>query len=156
MSTLIRSLVVKHTYKLYRSLSILITLLLISVQSMAQEMKLADFQWKNRVLLLDVQDLSHEAVNMHVRRSGWDGFKERDLVLLIHCKEVIYNAEFEVLEFQSLEGVLSENLEDQVYLIGKDGMVKLRAPIPLEDVDLFRRIDEMPMRRQEIKRRKSN
>lgn len=38
-----------------------------------------------------------------------------------------------------------------VILIGKDGGVKFRKPFPVAPSDVFKRIDEMPMRRSEVR-----
>jgi len=42
----------------------------------------------------------------------------------------------------------------QVYLIGKDGTVKLRSAEPVPVKDIFGLIDSMPMRRQEMESKK--
>jgi len=49
-------------------------------------------------------------------------------------------------------GVLSGRF--QLLLIGKDGGVKLRSEQPVPTQDIFGLIDSMPMRRQEMDRRK--
>ncbi|MDG1457521.1 MAG: DUF4174 domain-containing protein [Pseudoprimorskyibacter sp.] len=41
-------------------------------------------------------------------------------------------------------------------LIGKDGRVKLRKPLPWDTRELGRVIDKMPMRQQELKSRRTN
>lgn len=41
-------------------------------------------------------------------------------------------------------------------LIGKDGRVKLRKPLPWDTRELGRVIDKMPMRQQELKSRRSD
>ena len=38
-----------------------------------------------------------------------------------------------------------------IILVGKDGQIKLRKPLPQDVRSLSRAIDKMPMRRQEIK-----
>lgn len=41
----------------------------------------------------------------------------------------------------------------EALLVGRDGGVKLRSPEPIGPDELFGRIDEMPMRRREMRER---
>ena len=117
----------------------------------AQE--LAEFRWKNRVLLiidtnnnLPVRDLQ---VNKFVSRN--DEMEERDLVLLVCTgKEVLdkdglkTDIDPDKISYGEFQGVI---------LIGKDGGVKLRKKFIAEPKEIFDLIDQMPMRRAEMKNR---
>jgi hypothetical protein len=115
----------------------------------AQE--LTEFRWKNRVLLiidtnnnLPVRDLQ---VNKFVSRN--DEMEERDLVLLVCTgKEVLdkdglkTDIDPDKISYGEFQGVI---------LIGKDGGVKLRKKFIVEPKEIFDLIDQMPMRRAEMK-----
>ncbi|WP_297706704.1 DUF4174 domain-containing protein [uncultured Eudoraea sp.] len=117
----------------------------------AQE--LTEFRWKNRVLLiidtnnnLPVRDLQ---VNKFVSRN--DEMEERDLVLFVCTeKEVLDNNGLKTninpdkISYGEFQGVI---------LIGKDGGVKLKKKFILEPKEIFDLIDQMPMRRSEMKNR---
>lgn len=117
----------------------------------AQE--LTEFRWKNRVLLiidtnnnLPVRDLQ---VNKFVSRN--DEMEERDLVLFIcTAKEVLDNNGLKTnlnpdkISYGEFQGVI---------LIGKDGGVKLKKKFIIEPKEIFDLIDQMPMRRSEMKNR---
>lgn len=117
----------------------------------AQE--LTEFRWKNRVLLiidtnnnLAVRDLQ---VNKFVSRN--DEMEERDLVLFIcTAKEVLDNNGLKTnlnpdkISYGEFQGVI---------LIGKDGGVKLKKKFIIEPKEIFDLIDQMPMRRSEMKNR---
>lgn len=117
----------------------------------AQE--LAEFRWKNRVLLiidtnnnLPVRDLQ---VNKFVSRN--DEMEERDLVLLVCTgKEVL---DKDGLKIDIDPDKISYGEFQGVILIGKDGGVKLRKKFIAEPKEIFDLIDQMPMRRAEMKNR---
>ncbi len=75
--------------------------------------------------------------------------QDRDILVL----EVLYNglglADLRYLQQQT--GLRPPAFG--VVLIGKDGGVKRTSPQPLAPADLFGTVDQMPMRRQEVKRR---
>ena len=70
-------------------------------------------------------------------------FEERDLVILKVEEEDLY----------SKYGVSRD--KNVVLLIGKDGGVKVQQHYIFEASELFRIIDAMPMRREEMKRQKN-
>jgi hypothetical protein len=115
----------------------------------AQE--LTEFRWKNRVLLiidtnnnLPVRDLQ---VNKFVSRN--DEMEERDLVLLVCTgKEVL---DKDGLKTDIDPHKISYGEFQGVILIGKDGGVKLRKKFIVEPKEIFDLIDQMPMRRAEMK-----
>lgn len=126
------------------------------LQISAQEKHISEYRWEQRLLILDVSDLSHEAVQMHRRHARSSGYAERQLLLLIHTRGQYYDSDLERISFDA--GSLAKELTDadQVLLVGKDGGVKLKAQMPLEDSKLFAVIDRMPMRRHEMQKQKKN
>lgn len=117
----------------------------------AQE--LAEFRWKNRVLLiidtnndLPARDLQ---VGKFVTRN--DKMEERDLVLFVCTgKEVL---DKDGLKTDIDPAKISYGDFQGVILIGKDGGVKLRKKFIVEPEEIFELIDQMPMRRAEMKNR---
>ena len=113
--------------------------------------ELTEFKWKKRILLL--MDTKNDLHTRNLQLSKFDGhyneIMERDLVLLV------YNGK-EVLDRDGMTTHI--NHDDVTYgefqgiiLIGKDGGVKLRKKYIVEANEVFDLIDQMPMRRSEMK-----
>lgn len=108
---------------------------------------LASYKWKNRVLVILAP--SDSDPNLEEQRASAAasaaGFSERDLIVVteigvegpIHRKYGFRRSDFQVL------------------LIGKDGRSKLQWPKPVSSEVVFSAIDQMPMRRDEMSKRKS-
>ncbi len=84
-----------------------------------------------------------------------DAFRDRDLILIS-----IFNKECSTLNGEAISDSSSRNIRERlstqengysIFLIGKDGGVKLNQDEVLEPVELFRVIDRMPMRQREMK-----
>ncbi|MBT8182845.1 MAG: DUF4174 domain-containing protein [Eudoraea sp.] len=117
----------------------------------AQE--LTEFKWKNRVLLIiDTKNDLHARdlqIGKFVTRN--DKMKERDLVLFVCTgKEVL---DKDGLKTDIDPDKISYGEFQGVVLIGKDGGVKLRKNFIVEPKEIFDLIDQMPMRRAEMKNR---
>ena len=148
--------------------SISILLFLIAVLSMAKagerssvlDLDLDSLRWKNRVLAIlspTESDLSFQLQKQELASSS-EGVLERDLMIL----EILEHGESRVGNM-FLSGKAVEDIRRrlgvhtgpfQVFLIGKDGGVKLRSSEPVSMKDLFGLIDSMPMRRQEMESEK--
>lgn len=118
--------------------------------------RLVDFQWKNRCILIFSPQLTNEAAQSQLRLLEQDaeGLTDRDLVLLhlgknegIWGKKTISPASVAAIRKQLQIG----EQESTLVLIGKDGGVKLRQAFPVPRAQLYGLIDAMPMRRQEMK-----
>ena len=148
--------------------SICILLFFIPVLPMAQagekgsvvDLDLDSLRWKNRVLIIlspTESDLSFQLQKKELA-SSFEGVLERDLMileLLEHGESRAGNmflSEKAVEDIRGRLGVRSGPF--QVYLIGKDGTVKLRSAEPVPVKDIFGLIDSMPMRRQEMESKK--
>jgi hypothetical protein len=108
---------------------------------------LPSYRWKNRVLVIlapsdNDQKLEEQRASASASAAG---FSERDLIVVteigvegpIHRKYGIRQSDFQVL------------------LIGKDGRSTLQWPKPVSSEVIFSAIDRMPMRREEMSKRKS-
>lgn len=117
----------------------------------AQE--LTEFKWKKRILLIIDSNNDLPARNIQVSKfvARNDEMKERDLDLFVCTgKEVLdkdglkTNIDPAKISYGEFQGVI---------LIGKDGGVKLRKKFIVEPNEVFDLIDQMPMRRAEMKNR---
>ena len=118
--------------------------------SIAQRIEAA--HWKQRVVLVTAPTPSSKypayAKQKQLLAAADAGLRERHVVVLCYPHgEIFPNDENYLrkrydLSFKSFE----------VLLIGKDGGVKLRSTHPLTSAALFATIDQMPMRREEMRR----
>jgi hypothetical protein len=126
----------------------------------SMEFDLNAYQWSNRVVILfaESEKSPHFAEQRQILRDEKDGVLDRDLVVV------------EVLETGNsrsggtkLSDAGAENLRTRFQaeagaflfiLLGKDGGVKLRSAKPVSAEKLFSIIDAMPMRQQEMRRKK--
>ena len=120
---------------------------------------LGDYQWKNRIILIFAPSSESGAYKRQMREfeGQEDGIQDRDLILF----ELFEDGESRLgntflpermgprmsRRFDVGEG------EFAIILIGKDGTVKLRSNNPVATSDLFRLIDAMPMRQDEMRRK---
>lgn len=123
------------------------------------EFKLSDYQWQNRILLVFAPstDSSQYRQQMQVWQADEAGTGNRDLKLV----QILGTGESQV-DGRSLNSASVEKLRQQfgitpeefaVILVGKDGTEKQRSQTPLDLAALFRTIDAMPMRQQEMRSR---
>jgi hypothetical protein len=124
------------------------------------DLDLDSLRWKNRVLIIlspTESDLSFQLQKQELA-SSFEGVLERDLLvveILQHGESragIMLLSEKAVEDIRMRVGVRSGHF--QVFLIGKDGTVKLRSAEPVQAKDIFGLIDSMPMRRQEMDSRK--
>jgi hypothetical protein len=121
-----------------------------------QELDLADYVWKNRIVIAFVKSQNDE--NYKNFRREWYGRRQdtsdRDL-LLVEISEVGESRLGDTIITPASAGKLRREFEVETgttafLLIGKDGTEKLReAEIDLDEI--FDAIDAMPMRKREMK-----
>jgi hypothetical protein len=116
---------------------------------------LADLQWKHRVLLVFAREPATSMALSNLNELAPD-IEERDIAWILIAGENIYS---------NFPGPVSDGLRTQVLgryfaprpeqsrvvLIGKDGGVKSQGP-DLDLVATFGLIDQMPMRKAELRR----
>lgn len=131
---------------------IVLLLLMLQLNTMSSQ-DLREFKWKKRILLLmdTKNDLNTRNLQLSEFNDRYNEMKERDLVLFV------YNGK-EVLD---RDGMITDINPDNltygefqgIILIGKDGGVKFRKKYLVEANEVFDLIDQMPMRRAEMKNR---
>ncbi|MDJ0759043.1 MAG: CIA30 family protein [Woeseiaceae bacterium] len=123
---------------------------------------LGRFLWDKRVLLVnapDAGDAELERLTGDIDQTI-DEFENRDMVLVTLLDSGRASAgtrelaRAEVDEMRAAVGVTDESFS--IVLVGKDGGIKLRSDSPTSLNEIYALIDEMPMRRQEMRRSKSS
>jgi len=121
-----------------------------------RDVSLDQFRWNNRILVLFANDSTQEAYQdqMDLLKSHNDGVLERDLVIFS-----IFDNQCSLLGDQIISDASAREIRQRlspassysIYLIGKDGGVKLKREQVLEIEELFSVIDRMPMRQREMR-----
>ena len=110
--------------------------------------------WKKRPIVI-FGDFENSLVFQQARKR-WNGFEERDIVFWLVDAENAYTYEGTLVRLPNGSGMtLTHAFYDgthPVVLVGKDGGIKRRAMFDISSVDLFRQIDSMPMRQEEMKK----
>ncbi len=126
-------------------------------RSQEMEFKLSDYQWQHRILLVFAPspDSSQYRQQMQAWQTDAAGTGDRDLKLV----QILGTGENQV-DGRSINSASAERLRQQfgippekfaVILIGKDGTEKQRSQTRVDLAMLFRTIDAMPMRQQEMR-----
>jgi hypothetical protein len=133
-------------------------LLLLGLQSASSNLvTLDELQWKNRIVIIMT---NNHLINENIHRQITDKAEEiydRDIVwFLISPDKVLSNTDV-MLSLEDQGNLLHDYFKNtdqlKVLLIGKDGGVKMESEKFNLD-DIFRLIDSMPMRQQEMKKNK--
>jgi hypothetical protein len=128
-----------------------------SGRSQGIEFRLSDYQWQHRILLVFAPSTgsSNYRQQMQIWQTDQAGVEDRDLKLVA----VLGTAESQV-DRQSISAASADGLRRQfgvsveefvVILVGKDGTEKQRSQAPMDLAMLYRTIDAMPMRQQEMR-----
>ena len=127
-------------------------LLLITLTTQGAGMNsLSDYQWKNRLILVQATD--ENAGEIDTLRSARAAVDDRDIVWFVNTgADLVSNQEGVSSSLESeIKALLDQFRSDErVLLIGKDGGMKSREP-SLDLDAIFRRIDRMPMRMREMR-----
>lgn len=127
-------------------------LLLITLTTHGADMNsLSDYQWKNRLILVQAAD--ENAGEIETLRSARAAVDDRDIVWFVNTgADLISNQDGVSSSLESeIKALLDKFRSDErVLLIGKDGGMKSREP-SLDLDAIFRRIDRMPMRMREMR-----
>lgn len=115
---------------------------------MAQTPNLDALRWNSRVLLLFAPDANDHQLIQHKQMLGNQlaGLKDRDLKI------------FEITGHSGTDEQLRDKFHVKadsfaVVLIGKDGSKKLKHSEPTDPNNVFKFIDSMPMRKDEMRQR---
>lgn len=109
----------------------------------AEDVQLDDFKWVARPVVVFADATADPAFQRQIEllSARTDDLVKRDVVIIIDTDPGALSP-------------LRRKLRPRGFmlaLIGKDGQVKLRKPLPWDVRELTRTIDKMPMRRQEIR-----
>ena len=121
---------------------------------------LQDYEWERRILVVAAPDRNAEAYRniLTTLESNRSGLEERHILIVLlpdnaEPSLMLKAGDQPEIDQQMLRDQL--NLEpDQLsfLLIGKDGGIKMREQDSLSLESVFNRIDQMPMRKQEMKK----
>jgi len=118
-----------------------------------------DFKWKNRVLVIGGDGSKYKSQLEKINNINSE-FIERDLVLILlenDLSKMSYDGlkTSKKLDYDSSTNLRRKyNFKDfKLILIGKDGEEKYNSAEPVEINIIFEIIDEMPMRKREMKER---
>jgi hypothetical protein len=124
------------------------TLMATAVAAQAKDASLSDLRWKNRVLVVVApsrQDADLVAQRRIFEQSA-KGMSERQIVLIEAAGDDQHS--------RSVRSQLSiGDTAFRVVLVGKDGNAAVSSSKPLTADALFGKVDAMPMRRDEMRRR---
>lgn len=121
------------------------------------EFNLNEHRWRHRIVLLFASSKQSPAYQQQLEfwQSDTDGIRERDLQLVEVMESGESRANGKRISLASVEqlkqrfGATSKDFV--VVLIVKDGTEKHRSQTPIDLTLLFRTIDAMPMRQQEMR-----
>ncbi|MCB7481711.1 DUF4174 domain-containing protein [Christiangramia sediminis] len=135
---------------------LIFVLTLITYSTMTSQ-SIADFQWKNRLIVVFTDSINSQKFQeqLELFKNEMDGFNDRKLKLIHHLphkKQIVLP---EVSEWQDSsfykKNKKKKAADFEVILIGLDGGVKLRQYRLVETKEIFDLIDSMPMRQSEIR-----
>lgn len=116
------------------------------------------YRWKRRLLLVFAPVKPHPSLVVQRKRlkEATAGLKEREVTVVEVVQDSVFvNGQLAIeLNAKALRKNFDTTIvEFKVVLIGKDGGEKLRRSDPVQVDDLFKTIDAMPMRQQELRQR---
>lgn len=131
---------------------------MMSAMSAQPAAPMSTYKWKNRPLLIFAPSDRHPGLRRQLKivRSNDRGFRNRDMAVLIisggSVSTIIGRPQKLTANALRRRYGVSESAFRSI-LIGKDGGSKLSSSQAITAKRLFRLIDSMPMRQQEIRRR---
>lgn len=104
---------------------------------------LSQFKWKKRPILVFADSEADPAFleQMEYLSERQDALKERDVIVLVDTDPAA----------RSPLRLLLRPRGFMLVLVGKDGGIKLRKPLPWDVREITRSIDKMPLRQREIR-----
>ncbi|MCG2590558.1 DUF4174 domain-containing protein [Rhodohalobacter sulfatireducens] len=138
-------------------LLLFITIFAITMNAHSQD--LSSHQWEDRLILILTDDTSSNIYQKQIEElhSDQEGLEDRKLVIYTILPNQIKRNDIENSGWIQSGNLYSKYKKSEgsfeILLIGLDGGVKLRQSKFLSNEDLFGRIDQMPMRRNELRNR---
>jgi len=142
------------------SFSIMSVLMLLLISSLLAGQKFDDldaYKWENRLIVLFVQDIESQELLRQLDniQAHEPGYSERDIkVLIVNQEEVVDRRLHPITNLQAdalRKRFGMEKKDFQYMLIGKDGTEKYRSDQVVSHQTIFGIIDQMPMRRREMR-----
>lgn len=121
------------------------------------DVSLDQFRWENRILIIFAEDSNSDSYRTQIEKfsSFKEGVLDRDLIIFSIFKNECSTLDDQNISDSSAEKIRSElspqSSSFSIYLVGKDGGVKLKKDEVLGIDELFRVIDRMPMRQREMR-----
>lgn len=122
-----------------------------------EDISLNQFQWENRIIVMFSEHSKSEPYQrqMNEFEALPEELHDRDLILISVFEEECAALEGEIISDASAETIRSRLSPSgdsySIYLIGKDGGIKLKQDEFLAPSELFSVIDRMPMRQREMR-----
>lgn len=122
-----------------------------------REIVISDYRWQNRILLIFTPSAENEQYQKQLTelKNKQEGLKDRDMKIFHLLSTGSSFVDDKTIKTNDVRRLYKKyEVNDNVYaviLIGKDGTEKLRKQEVLSTEKLFRVIDAMPMRQQEMK-----
>lgn len=124
------------------------------------EFDIASYKWKNRVLLVFAPSDQNTNYQQQVQlfKQHQQGLNERDLLLVTVLEKGTSYSNQQVIDTASAAKLRQRfNINDndfRVVLVGKDGGAKRQDSTVVQAETIFREIDAMPMRQQEMRQKR--
>ena len=132
-----------------KSAILLISLIMIQILN-----PLAEFKWKKRIVVVHTSGENDQYLKqVGLIRSTFEKWEDRDMLLvsLFNASGSIDDRKLKPEELQTLQSEYpSFESGFSIYLIGKDGGIKLKRSEVIDPSELYQLIDTMPMRKKEI------
>lgn len=117
---------------------------------------LSSYQWKNRILIISGDSYEMQSCYQLYKKEK-EKIKDRDMKLIYISPSMIqtfpYTPDIEAIKANIISHFAIHPDKGETILIGKDGGVKLRKPIPVSTSEVFDLIDSMPMRQAEMRKK---
>ncbi|UZE47543.1 DUF4174 domain-containing protein [Rhodopseudomonas sp. P2A-2r] len=129
-------------------LLVLCSMIGVAMSAEARSTSLSSFQWKNRVLVVMAPGRQDEslAAQRRIFQQNASGMAERQIVLIEAADDDDRSRELR-RQFSGGDRAF------KVVLVGKDGNAAVSSDRPLAANELFGKVDAMPMRRDEMRRK---
>jgi hypothetical protein len=115
---------------------------------------LNNYRWQNRILMVLTDDETIASRQKEILDQDIDGVLDRDLVVFGLGGEGAPYLEDTDVDLDRVRDGFSLEDDDKIVLLGKDGSVKGKWGAPVTTEELFTLIDAMPMRKEEMRRKK--
>ena len=125
-----------------------------------QSINLYDYQWKNRLILLFAESEDNGAYQQQMQYLDLQqsGLEDRDLLVFSFFADGTGKLEGKPMLEQDVLRIRNKyKVGDEaqlLILIGKDGGEKMRKDLPVQLMQVFGLIDQMPMRQREMRDKK--